>query len=81
MMLHTKYQVSRPCCFQTRRLFHGSPYISICKKRDPWGTNFGPGGIILTNLVEVYQVMLHSKYRGSRPHGFRQEDFFHVFPI
>ena len=25
--------------------------------------------------------MLHTKYQGSRPFGFRQEDFFHVFPI
>ena len=24
--------------------------------------------------------MLHTKYQGSRPYGFRQEDFFHVFP-
>ena len=25
--------------------------------------------------------MLRTKYQGSRPCGFRQEDFFHVFPI
>ena len=28
------------------------------------------------NLVEVHLVMLHTKYQGFRPHGFRQEDFF-----
>ena len=26
-------------------------------------------------------MMLHTKYEGSRPCGFRQEDFFMVFPI
>ena len=25
--------------------------------------------------------MLHTKYQGSRPSGFRQEDFFMVLPI
>ena len=24
--------------------------------------------------------MLHTKYQSSRPYGFRQEDFFHIFP-
>ena len=26
-------------------------------------------------------MMLHTKYQGSRPGGFRQEDFVHIFPI
>ena len=26
-------------------------------------------------------MMLHTKYQGSRPYGFRQEDFFMFFPI
>ena len=25
-------------------------------------------------------MMLHTKYQGLRPYGFRQEDFFNVFP-
>ena len=25
--------------------------------------------------------MLHTKYQGSRPCGFRQGRFFHIFPI
>ena len=25
--------------------------------------------------------MLHTKYQGSRPCGFRHEVFFHIFPI
>ena len=27
-------------------------------------------------MVEVHWLMLHTKYQGSRPCGFRQEDFF-----
>ena len=26
-------------------------------------------------------MMLHTKYQGSRPCGFRQEDFFMLLPI
>ena len=25
-------------------------------------------------------MMLHTKYQGSKPRGFKQEDFFYVFP-
>ena len=43
---------------------------------DTWvGANFGPSGIIGTHLVDIYYVMLHTKYQGSMPYGFRQEDF------
>ena len=45
-----------------------------------------PGGLILcprikilTYLEEVNSVMLHNKYQGSLPCGFRREDFSH-FP-
>ena len=37
--------------------------------------------MILTNLVEVDEVMLHTKYQGSWPCGFRQEDFFMFLPL
>ena len=50
------------------------PYISQCKICDlQGGAIFGPRGII-------HEVMLHTKYHGSRPSGFRQEVFFHVPP-
>ena len=26
-------------------------------------------------------MMIHTKYQGSRPYGFRQEDFFSCFPV
>ena len=43
--------------------------------------HFGPRGIILTNLVEVHYVILHTKCQGSKPYGLRQEDFFMFFAI
>ena len=57
-----------------KKIFDAFPYISQCKICDPrGGTFFGPRGI-------VPKVMLHTKYHGSRPYGFRQEEFFHVSP-
>ena len=42
------YQISRlyALWFQTRRFFHGSPHISLCKTCDPWplGYNFNKHG-------------------------------------
>ena len=37
--------------------------------------HFLPKGIIWTNVVEVHEVILHTKYQGSRPCGYRQEFF------
>ena len=80
-MLHTKYQGSKPCGFrQEDFLMFCLINIGQCKTHDPWVGLFGPRDIISTNLVEVYLVMLHMKYQGSRTYGFRQEDFFHVYP-
>ena len=63
-----------------KKIFYVSPYISLSKVRDPCGVAiFGPRGLIRTNFIEVHQMMLHTKYQGSRPCGFRQEDFF-MFP-
>ena len=46
---------------------------------DTWSRAiFGHSGIILTNLVEVYKVMLHIKYQGLMVSG---EDFLMFFPI
>ena len=81
MMLHTKYQGSRPCSFkqealwfQTRRFFHVSPYIGLCNTCDPPG-QFWPQGHNLNNLGREHKVMLHTKCQGSRPYGFRQKYF------
>ena len=81
VMLHTKYQSSRPYGFRQED-FYVSPYISLSNACDPWGVAFfGPRGLISTNLVEVNQMMLHTKYQGTRPCGLRQEDFFMFLPI
>ena len=57
-------------------------YISLSKACDPWGVAiFGPWGLIWTNLVEVHQMMLLTKYQGSRLCGFRQEECFMFLPI
>ena len=72
----TTYQISKlyALWFQTRKIFHVAPFISLCKTRDPRGRAiFGNRAIILTNLVEVHKVMLHTKYKNSRPYGFRQD--------
>ena len=54
------------------KIFSSFPHISI----EPQGRAiFCPRAIILTNMVEVYLVMLHTKYQGCRTSGFRQEAF------
>ena len=59
-----------------KKIFSCFPSLNLWKTCDPWGgTIFGPRGIIWTNLVDVHYAMLHTKYQGSRPCGFRQEDF------
>ena len=43
--------------------------------------NLDPRGMI-GRIYEGYHLMLlHTKYIGLRPCGFREEDFFHIFPI
>ena len=37
--------------------------------------------MIGTYLFVMYQLLLHAKYQGSRPGGFRQEHFLYVFTI
>ena len=74
MMSHTKYQGSIPCGFRQEYFFFTFPYISLIEHFTPWGGAIF--GIYLTNLVDVYLVMLHTKYQDSMPCGFRQKDFF-----
>ena len=76
MMLHTKYQESGPKRFSTRTFSKMSLYISLWESCDPWDVaSFNPSGIICTILVEGHHMMLQTKYQGSGPSGFRQEDF------
>ena len=75
VMLHTKYQSSRPYGFRQEDFLCFSLYKP---KKSMWSLargHFGPRGIIYTIMLEVHKVMLHTKYQSSRPYGFRQGDF------
>ena len=62
-MLHTKHERPRLSGFKAEDFLRFS-YTSLCKTEKPWGEAiFGPGVIILTNLVEDHKVMLHTKYK------------------
>ena len=50
MMLHTKYQGSRPYGFRLEDFFMFSLDISLCKTCDPGGGPFWPQGYILNKL-------------------------------
>ena len=78
MMLHTKYQCP---VVSDKKSFSCFPYISLCKKKymTPGWDHFWPQGQKLNKLGRdplsdaTYQTIL---YKGFRPSGFRQEDFF-----
>ena len=57
MILHTKYQGSRPYGFRQEDFFHVAPYISLRKTYDPWGGAFFlPQGYNLNKLGRSLQV-------------------------
>ena len=43
--------------------------------------NLDPRGMIGRINVEYHLTLLHTKYTSFRPFGFREEDFYFVFPI
>ena len=45
----------------------------------PGWVSFDHKDILRTNMIENNHMMLHTKYQGPRPSGFRQEHF-HGFP-
>ena len=59
------------------------PCFSLYKPMQNMGTlgrgHVWPNGHNMNNFVEVYWVMLHTKYQGSKSYGFRKEEFF-MFP-
>ena len=44
------------------------------------GAIFDPRGMIGRIYKKDYYTLLHTKYEGSRPCGFGEEDFFYVLP-
>ena len=43
--------------------------------------NLDPRGMIGRIYEGYHLTLLHTKYIGFRPCGFREEDFFHIFPF
>ena len=43
--------------------------------------NLDPRITIGRNYKGAYSTLLHTKYKSSGPHGFREEDCFTFFPI
>ena len=50
MILHTKYQGSRPCGFRQEDFFHVAPYVNLCKTCAPEAGHFWPQGYNLNKL-------------------------------
>ena len=76
MMLHNKYQCSRPCGVRKEYLFnfcHIDSYFEHATSEG--GATFSPKEPTLMKLVESYSVMLLTKHQGSRHCRFRQEDW------
>ena len=80
MMLHTKYQGSKPCGFRLEDFFMFLPIKTYVKHVTSGRGHFWPKGHILNKLGRGPLGVLHTKYQGSRPYDFRQEDIFNVFP-
>ena len=79
MMLHTKYQGSRPCGYRQED-FHCFPYLSLCKTCDPRGGSFWPQE---QNLNKHGRAPLDdASYQISTLETlwFQTRRFFHVSP-
>ena len=56
------------------------PIISLWQIMTPRGVaNLHPRVTIGRNYKGAYLKLLHTKYKSSGPHGFREEDFFTFF--
>ena len=79
-LLLTKYESSVPCGFIEDFLC-----FSHCKSmgaNDPrGGAIFDPRGMIGRIYKKDYYTLLHTKYEGSGPCGFRRRRFFYVLPM
>ena len=74
----TTYQISKLCTFwfQRRKFLKFSFFVPVFQTCDPrGGASFDPKDIIWTNLVEVHEEKLHTKYQSYTPSSFREEDF------
>ena len=67
-MLHTKFQAPEPSSSGDEDL---EVYFIFEPKTPRRRAISDPRATIRTNLVEVHYAMLHTKYQGPRPSGFR----------
>ena len=75
-MLHTKYQSSRPSTLREDK-FRNLSSLFLCSNLWPHSkTSPDPRGIVWTDLVEVHEETLNTKYQGSRPSSFRVEELW-----
>ena len=64
-----------------KKIFLCFPYYKSMGDNDPQGVaNLDPKGMIGRIYVGYHYTLLHTKYTGFRPCGFR-EDFFIFFPL
>ena len=69
MILHAKYQSSRPFCFIDEDILRFY-YIFLCKTGpSPGMAQLDPRGMILAISVDHHEMIIHAKYQSSRPFG------------
>ena len=79
-LLHTLYISCGPQGFREED-FLSFPYYKSMRANDPRGVaNLDHRSLIGRIYVVDQYTLLHTKYISSRPHGFREEDFF-FFPL
>ena len=69
-MLHTKFQAPEPSSSGEEDF---EVYFIFEPKTPRRRAISDPRATIRTNLVEVHKAMLHTKYQGPRPSGFRRD--------
>ena len=81
-LLLTKYESSGPCGFGEEDFFYVFPIVSLWELMTPrGGAIFDPRGMVGRIYKKDHYILLHTKYEGSGPCGFGEEDFFMFCPI
>ena len=61
-----------------KKIFYVFPIICLWELMG--GAIFDPRGMVGRIYKEDHYILIHTKYESSGPSGFREEDFFYVFP-
>ena len=67
----------RSCALREEDFFVSSHY----KHMADYGAPMDPRGSVDKIYKEDYYILLHTKYKSSRPCGFREEDLFKDLPV